>query len=451
MKRKLHIAIAAIGLTLAVSALAFAGSVNVTSQYVVFAWNDLGMHCLNPRYDKAVILPPYNTLIVQVVKRGDPPSVVTKGLTVQYGIVNNTYSSGKGLFGQFWTYCQKLFGVNLAVNTGLNLVDPTIHNGLAGKMVVHGSQFEADGIPVTPLDDSKTWNPYQVAVITVKDSKGKVVAQTRTTIPTSDEINCSKCHGTTDPFGDILRKHDALNGTNLVGQAPVLCSSCHADPILHTTNKGGSTEYLSAAIHKFHSDKGATCYDCHPGANTQCNRSLAHTSSDGNCTTCHGDMANVANTILTGGRIPWLNEPKCVSCHSGVAEVDTGTTLYRNALGHGGLHCSACHSSPHAMVPSRVASDNYQANQYQGAVKTIASCGACHSTSRGEGLSDYLETHGYKNPHVENGCNICHTEITTTNTTNWPHQFQWRATTGTGTAGGDGGTSTGSSTTSTDN
>src|SRR5512135_1160294 len=104
---------------------ALAGSVTVKSQYVVFAWNDLGMHCLNPRYDKAVILPPYNDLIVQVVKRGDPPTVVTTGLTVQYRVINNTYSSGKGLFGQFWTYMLKLFGVSLPVNTGLNLVDPT--------------------------------------------------------------------------------------------------------------------------------------------------------------------------------------------------------------------------------------------------------------------------------------------------------------------------------------
>lgn len=30
----------------------------VNSQYVVLAWNDLGMHCLNPTYDQEVILPP---------------------------------------------------------------------------------------------------------------------------------------------------------------------------------------------------------------------------------------------------------------------------------------------------------------------------------------------------------------------------------------------------------
>jgi uncharacterized membrane protein YgcG len=414
-----------------------AGSVNINSDYVVFAWNDLGMHCLNPTYNEAVILPPYNDLVVQVVKRGDPPQVVTKGLTVQYRVINNTYSSGKGTFGQFWTYVTKLFGVTLQVDTGLNLVDPGIHNGLSGNMVVHGSQFEADGIPLTPIDDGGTWNPYQVAEITVKDSSGKVVAQTRTTIPTSDEINCGKCHGTTDPFGDILKKHDAMHGTSLASHAPVLCSSCHADPILHTSNQNGSTEYLSAAMHKSHSTRGATCYDCHPGNKTKCNRSIAHTASDGNCTTCHGDMANVADSITSGGRMPWLDEPKCATCHSGVAEVDTGSVLFREAFGHGGLHCTACHGSPHAMVPSSQASDNYQSTQYQGAVKTIASCGACHSSSRGAGLSDYLEEHGWLNPQRQNGCNICHTQITTTNTSRWPHQFQWKDS-NSGTSGGTG-------------
>lgn len=33
-----------------------------SSNYILVAWNDLGMHCLNPTYDTAVILPPYNTV-----------------------------------------------------------------------------------------------------------------------------------------------------------------------------------------------------------------------------------------------------------------------------------------------------------------------------------------------------------------------------------------------------
>ncbi len=47
-----------------------------SKSYIVLAWNDLGMHCLNPTYDKAVILPPYNTVWAQVIKRGNPPRIV---------------------------------------------------------------------------------------------------------------------------------------------------------------------------------------------------------------------------------------------------------------------------------------------------------------------------------------------------------------------------------------
>lgn len=396
------------------------------AQYVVFAWNDLGMHCLNPTYDTAVILPPYNTVWAQVVERGNPPQVVTSGLTAEYRIINNTVSSTKGAFGQFWTYIQQLFGVSLLPNTGLNLEDPTIHNGLSGSMVAKGDHFQVNGIPLTPVDDSNVWNPYQVIEVSVKDGNGNVVAQTRATAPTSDEINCAKCHGATNPFLDVLQKHNANEGTTLVSQRPVLCAGCHGSPALGQSGRGSSGKYLSEAIHGFHASRGATCYDCHPGSRTQCNRSLAHTAADGNCTNanCHGSMANIAASIANGTKTPWLTEPKCANCHTGVAEVDTGTTLYRNAKGHGGMYCAGCHGSPHAMVPSREASDNYQALQYQNKVKTIGSCGVCHSGSKGAGTSEFLSEHGSGGRST--ACNICHTVVTTNNTTYWPHQYQWK-------------------------
>ena len=406
------------------------------SKYVVFAWNDLGMHCANPSYDSAVILPPYNTVWAQVVQRGNPPKVVTTGLSVEYRIVNNTQSSSKGLFWQFWQYCQRLFGVSLAVDTGLNLEDASIHNGLSGKMVAKGDHFQVNGIPLTPIDDSGVWNPFQVVEVTVKDGSGNVVAQTRATIPVSDEINCAKCHnGNSNPMLDVLQKHDKNVGTNLVGQAPVLCASCHGSPVLGQSGRGTSGKYLSEAIHSYHATRGATCYDCHPGAKTQCSRSLAHTSADGNCTTCHGSMATMAASITNNTKVPWVDEPKCVTCHSGVAQVDTGSTLFRNAVGHGGVYCSSCHGSPHAMVPTRVDIDNYQPQQYQNYAKAIGSCGACHSSSKGEGLGDFLEAHGSGGR--PNACYVCHTAITTTDTTKWPHQFQWKATTGSGVVSGN--------------
>ena len=282
---------------------------------MVFAWNDLGMHCANPTYDSAVILPPYNTIRAQVLKRGNPPQIVTEGVTVEYRIVNNTYSYGKGSYSQFWDNAKILFGADLAKNTGLNLSDPNVHNGLSGTMAKKTDLFEAVGIPLTPIDDSNTWNPYQVAEITVKDASGKVVAQTRTMAPISDEINCAKCHGS-DAFNDILTKHDAKNGTDLQNQKPVLCASCHGDPALGSPKT--NPKYLSDAVHGFHSTLASppACYDCHPGKTTQCSRSLAHTSADGNCTSCHGDLKQVSGSIESG-RIPWVNEPQCVTCHSG--------------------------------------------------------------------------------------------------------------------------------------
>ena len=66
-----------------------------SGDYSVFAWNDLGMHCLNPSYDKLVILPPYNNVMVQVVKRGNPPQIVKSGITVAYRLLGNTSSYNK--------------------------------------------------------------------------------------------------------------------------------------------------------------------------------------------------------------------------------------------------------------------------------------------------------------------------------------------------------------------
>jgi len=395
--------------------------VDTFGDYSVFAWNDLGMHCLNPTYDKLVILPPYNNVIVQVVKRGNPPEIVTSGITVSYKLTNNTSSYNKRSYGGFWDNSNKLFGVTLVHDIGLK------ENGLSGNMKAVAGHFIAEGIPVVPVNDNDTWNPFQVAEITVKDGAGNLLAQTQATVPTSDEINCAKCHGT-NAFDDILSKHDSDHGTNLSAaeSKPVLCASCHPSPALGINT--GPQMYLSRALHGSHATRGASCYDCHPGATTRCNRSLAHTTDNGNCETCHGDMANVASSIASG-RIPWASEPACSTCHTGVTGVTTGTALYRNSQGHGNVYCSACHGSPHAMYPSREASDNYQSKQYQGftsTIKSIGSCGVCHDTSRGGGdTGEFSGVHGGTSPEEIIGCRACHTSISS-DTSGWPHAYSWK-------------------------
>ena len=188
-----------------------AGSADVTSKYVVYAWNE------------------HDNLVAQVFLRGNPPKVVTAGLIAEYRILNNTYSSAKRNYVQFWTYVQNLFGKFLPADNGPDLVEPVAHDRLVGTMAARGTNFEAEGIPVCPTGEMGIWNPYQVAVVTVKNKKGTVLARTRTAIPTSGEINCTRCHGV-DAFKDILQRHDRLHATTLASQAPVLCSDCHAAP-----------------------------------------------------------------------------------------------------------------------------------------------------------------------------------------------------------------------------
>lgn len=398
----------------------------IAGDYSVFAWNDLGMHCLNPTYDKLVILPPYNNVMVQVVKRGNPPSVVTSGIVVFYKLTNNTTSYNKRAYGGFWDNALKLFGTAPAHDIGLK------GNGLTGEMAVSGDHFIAEGIPVVPVNDNGTWNPYQVAEITVKNNSGTIIAQTKATVPVSDEINCAKCHGsaTINAFDDILSKHDSEHGTNLSAAAskPVLCAGCHPSPALGINS--GPQKYLSQVLHGSHANRtGISCYDCHPGVTTKCNRSLAHTADNGNCSSCHGTMENVAKTI-SSGRVPWVSEPACTKCHFGVSGLDTRSDLYRNSKGHGDMYCTACHGSPHAMYPSNETTDNYQSKQYQGftsKIKSIGSCGVCHSSSRGEedDIGEFAGIHGGTNPEKAIGCRACHTSISS-NTADWPHAYTWK-------------------------
>ncbi|HEX9020954.1 MAG TPA: cytochrome c3 family protein [Nitrospirota bacterium] len=378
--------------------------------YVVIGWNDLGMHCISPSYKEVAILPPFNNLWVQVIQRGNPPKIVTSGITLEYSIVNNTKSAGKT---DFWQYVQQLFGVSLTEGTGLT------GNGLSGTMTLVGDHFEATGIPVTPYDDNMHWNPYQTAVVKLRTMSGGTPKKTEVVLPVSDEINCSQCHaqgmdgtvnlpvdpstgaaGTTDVDLNILMVHDyyhGLNGVtstgpNLVNMRPVLCAKCHPSNALGAPGQPG-VKSLSLAMHNWHNGvqraPDATCYSCHPGQLTQCLRTgiggMGYLGSVPSCQTgsCHGGIAGVANP----SREPWRSEPTCGQCHG--INYSTGSDLYRHAKGHGGLYCAACHNSPHAWWPSKQWADNAQPMKLQHNAQPTGDCGVCHT--------DKLSG---KNPHV---------------------------------------------------
>ncbi len=355
-------------------------------QYILVAWNDLGMHCMNQWFQNLAVLPPFNTAWAQVIVRGNPPKIVTSGVTVSYSVQDNTKSVGKT---DFWTYAPQLFGVTLPDNVGL------AKKGLAGDMDAATDHFIATGIPLTPFLDSNptVLYPYNLGNFVAKDGNGNTLATTTAVLPVSTEMHCDACHadggdateGIT-PTGrvetNILAKHDLLSGTTLMSQQPVLCAKCHADNALGAPGTAG-VKNLSAAMHGLHADEmddpsmvgGNVCYFCHPGPQTKCLRDVMYQHGL-TCTDCHGTMIQVANPK----RNPWVDVPRCGTCHKAQFAENTGKR-YRDSVGHGGLYCEACHNSTHAIVPTIQYNDNIQTVTLQGYAGALGKCTVCHLTT----------------------------------------------------------------------
>lgn len=226
-----------------------------------------------------------------------------------------------------------------------------------------------------------------------------------------------------------------LHATVVQQQTPVLCARCHASEALGAGGQPGVST-MTAAMHTLHGrarlpdgrrlddvPDRRSCYTCHPGAATRCLRGAMGKAigADGDylisCQDCHGGMSAVGNPTRHG----WLEEPNCQACHTGDATVNagairfanafdtpghlrvttnprfatnpdtpaTGLSLYRFSTGHGGLACSACHGSTHAIWPSTEDNDNAQSIAAQGHLGTVVECTTCHSN-----LTSYSGPHG---------------------------------------------------------
>lgn len=375
------------------------------AEYVLLAWNDLGMHCYNRDFQDLAVLPPYNTLWAQVIKRGDPPQVVTENIDVYYEFPDNTYSVGKT---NFWTYDEALFGQDLPLNVGL------AGKGLSGLMDLHGDHFSAEGIPLTEFQDSDLLNryPYQLALVTARDKgSGVVLASITTVAPLSTEMTCDLCHydGGVESIAtgrvetNILTLHDLENESEyppghtgkLMDRKPILCAECHASNALGSSG-AGDVPNLSKAMHEKHAEYVpstlAGCYQCHPGPQTQCLRDVMASQFEMTCIDCHGDMANVAQNPN-----PWLIEPRCDNgaCHGNGYQQDQ--PLYRMSKDHGGVYCAGCHDSPHAIAPSAQPNDRLKFIDLQGYYGAIAKCAVCHTEEPAE-----AGPHGITSPGILN-------------------------------------------------
>ena len=136
---------------LASHSVAFAGG----GKWTITGWNNLGMHCMDDDYSVFSILPPFNTVNVQVIDSKGKLVTNPTGLRLTYqgvadslGSINRT-SAGKT---NFWEFAPALFGVNLLPDQGLagkNM--PGLANTpqtLDWDAGFHW--FSVTGIPITP-------------------------------------------------------------------------------------------------------------------------------------------------------------------------------------------------------------------------------------------------------------------------------------------------------------
>ncbi len=432
------------------------GGGNVAGNFTVLAWNDLGMHCEDKDFSVFSILPPYNTLHVQVVKRSSSGIQAldlanNTEVHVYYesapdpesGSIN-TISSTKT---NFWDYADTLFGVSLSPDIGLTGY-PT-----PGRTPVEITNydstyryFEASGIPIVPIDDSGKHNFYPLVRVTAKDNQGNLLASTTTVLPVSDEMTCVACHGSSSGYSpakpssgwendpdeeldyrwNILKKHDELEGTTLYntakGGSPILCASCHSSNALPGTGVSG-IKPLTEAIHGMHagvvdpqngktmdeSTNRTSCYRCHPGQSTQCLRG-AMGNSGIQCQDCHGSMSDVGSP----GREGWFDMPTCQNCHYDGK---------RESTAFSGNSFRQVSDNRFATTPDTPVSgvSLYRFSKGHGGLQCEACHGSTHAIYPSSHSGDNLQSinlQGYAGTIRE--CSVCHDSVAFT-TTGGPH------------------------------
>lgn len=441
--------------------------------WTLVGWNDLGMHCMDDDYSVFSILPPFNTCHAQLL---DPAGDLTHdpaGVSLSYEAVAdpggsiNTTSVGKT---SFWNHVSALFGVTLAPDVGLagNAMPGPGNNPQAMRYDISPGWYTAEGVPITPYDDTGAKNPYPMMRLVARDSSGNVLASTDVVLPVSDEMSCAACHASgsgpaarpaagwvfdPNPSRDyrlnVLRLHDDLQGGNAAYQAalaqlgynsaglfatvtvntrPILCASCHPSNALPGTGLLGIS-HLTHATHGRHasvldptnglpldaSTNRTACYRCHPGSATRCLRgAMGHAvAPDGSlaiqCQSCHGSMSAVGDT----SRVGWLDQPVCQSCHTGTAVHNNGQIRYTTVFDETGAMRPAVDAT-FATDPN-VPAPGFSLYRFSFGHGGLA-CEACHGSTHAVFPSSHandnvqsLEIQGHVGTLAE--CGACHDPV----------------------------------------
>jgi hypothetical protein len=456
------------------------GDLQALPPYQVLAANDLGMHCMDREFSVFSILPPFNVFHAQVVRKVEgstkPILLDAQSVDVRYSAITDPHGSRNSTSvakTDFWNHAAQLFGVSLPNGQGLTGSYMPADAPQSGPQPMSYDAakrwFSADGVPITPIDDAGGTNTYPLIRVTAyAKNTSRELAHLDIVVPVAQETDCQNCHATgssaassprivwsANPDVEVQTKenvlilHDARTQTNLVQSQPVLCAECHYSPALDLAGAGpqGSQighSFFSKSMHNFHGhltdaqgqpvfppqgNAASTCYQCHPGAVTQCARGAMNTGGM-ECLNCHGGMLAVGSEypLLPGGSIdgtndgqprrPWKDLPRCQSCHTGDALshisgpayvmasdgirlkqayrvgdlsaspilasssrfAENTATLNRFSTGHGGISCENCHGSTHAEWPNAdpLANDNVASLELQQHAGPIIECSTCH-------------------------------------------------------------------------
>jgi hypothetical protein len=462
--------------------------------YTLLAWNDLGMHCMDGLdYSVFSILPPYNSLHAQLKNKAG--SLITSGVTLTYEAIAdssgsiNTYSASKSpIKTNFWDKIGLMLG--LPPNTpptdiGLNLDGMSVGTPSSGNptpslnpapMTYNTAYgwFEAEGIPITPIDDAGKKNFYPTVKVVAKETQtGKIIASTTTVLPVSDEMTCKACHSSTSPSAaqpsagwvndpnidkdwkrNILKLHDerhaasqlfkdALNAKGYSSEGllatadagkPVLCVLCHAsnaytDKSTGLTVMGGypGISAFTQALHTKHAkvndpitgsmlddiNNRTSCYLCHPGSETQCLRGAMSKAVDtnGKQMSCQNCHGNLS-AVGHPTRKGWLEEPTCQSCHNKEAANQRGFVAV-DADGKNLVPADRTFASnDNAPLPGL---NLYRFSKGHGGLQCEACHGATHAeypSTHSDDNSQSIAVQGHAGTVAE--CTACHTTVPTT-------------------------------------
>lgn len=402
--------------------------------YVIMAYNDLGMHCVCPRPDIMMLLPPWNTLRAQVIDKTNGGLVVTNdnnALTLEYNIRENCYGGSAdcdlSTDSQYnaWldSASQNFPGSTISRSNPVGLAG----FGLSGHMEPHNfgsgrrvaKSWIAEGIPAFPKISNQgefvdlygdTRKAYLHGDLTLKDANtGAVLATTTTTVPVANG-GCCNCHlqvsidngyvktGQSQPdeydsFQAMMEMHARDTGVDVLNQLAqptydadghltdtgmaIRCSKCHTDAAV-----GGDAALDNSWVNYGKSAGGVS--------------SISTFSK-----VLHGFHAQDPEVLTMDPSIT----NNCYQCHPGGGQLDCYRGHHSDKVNNGvNLWCSDCHGD----LNYRLTDGSLEAPwDYT----TLPDCVDCHGNNYNGGgtpglFGVYLGSSGHKNDAIL--CSSCH-------------------------------------------